>query len=44
MAFSLLASDVSVETDPDEQLRAQRRRSAVVDGMLIEVAADRDGP
>jgi hypothetical protein len=44
MAFSSLGSDVSVETGLDEQLRAQRRRSAVVDETPIEVAADRDGP
>jgi hypothetical protein len=44
MAFSLLGSDVSVETGLDEQLREQRRRSAVADETPIEVAADRDGP
>jgi hypothetical protein len=44
MAFSLLGSDVSVETGLDEQLREQRRRSAVADETPIEVVADRDGP
>jgi hypothetical protein len=44
MAFSFLGLDVSVETVLYEQLRAQRRRSAVVDETPTEVAADRDGP
>jgi hypothetical protein len=43
MAFSLLGSDVSVEPNLDEQLRGQRRRSAVVDETPIAVVADRDG-
>jgi len=44
MAFSLLGSDVSVDTDLAEQRRARRRRGAVVDETLNEVEAGRVGP
>jgi hypothetical protein len=43
MGLSLLGSDVSVEAGLDEQRRARRRRSEVVDETPNEVAADRDG-
>jgi hypothetical protein len=44
MFFSWLRSDSAVETGLDEQLRAQRRHSVVVDETLIEVAGDRVEP